>query len=365
MANDAALPVLVVEDEESIRRGLCDVLAFHGYRPEGAERGDDGLQRGLANQHALVILDVMLPGLSGIDVCRRLREDLPRLPILMLTARGAEQDVLEGFRAGADDYVTKPFSVAELVARVEALLRRAGTPARRRPGAGLRLRSLGDRSRRAPRAPGRRVRRADAARGHAAGALRRGARSHRQPPQAPPGRLGLPGSGPRGDAHRGHAHRQAASQARRRRQLVDRDRARRGLSIPGMRRIRLALLAVAVALGVPVALLAWRALDGLEVERAVRQQAVAERAFDEMERGALALPRGRGGAATRALSLLPARRRALAALAAHRAGLRGGRLPGGRGRKRAHAAAPPGTRARLARAATGRPRPRCSAPSSA
>jgi len=124
MANDAPLDVLVVEDEESIRRGLCDVLAFHGYAPEGVERGDEGLRRGLANQHALVILDVMLPGMNGYDVCRRLRADLPRVPVLMLTARGAEQDVLEGFRAGADDYVTKPFSVSELMARVEALLRR-------------------------------------------------------------------------------------------------------------------------------------------------------------------------------------------------------------------------------------------------
>jgi DNA-binding response OmpR family regulator len=125
MANDAPLDVLVVEDEEPIRRGLCDVLAFHGYAPEGVERGDEGLRRGLANQHALVILDVMLPGMNGYDVCRRLRADLPRVPVLMLTARGAERDVLEGFRAGADDYVTKPFSVSELMARVEALLRRA------------------------------------------------------------------------------------------------------------------------------------------------------------------------------------------------------------------------------------------------
>ncbi len=119
-------PVLVVEDEASIRRGLCDVLAFHGYAPEGVERGDDGLAAALRNQHALVVLDVMLPGLNGFDVCRQLRAQLPRLPILMLTARGAETDVLDGFRAGADDYVTKPFSVAELMARVDALLRRSG-----------------------------------------------------------------------------------------------------------------------------------------------------------------------------------------------------------------------------------------------
>ena len=118
--------ILVVEDEDSIRNGLCDVLAFHGHAPEGVERGDEGLRRALSNQHALVILDVMLPGMNGFDVCRELRDQLPNLPILMLTARGSEDDVLQGFRAGADDYVTKPFSVAELSARVDALLRRAG-----------------------------------------------------------------------------------------------------------------------------------------------------------------------------------------------------------------------------------------------
>ncbi len=118
--------ILVVEDEESIRKGLCDVLAFRGYAPEGVERGDDGLRRALSNEHALVLLDVMLPAMNGFDVCRELRAALPELPVLMLTAQGSEQDVLEGFRVGADDYVTKPFSVAELVARVEALLRRSG-----------------------------------------------------------------------------------------------------------------------------------------------------------------------------------------------------------------------------------------------
>jgi two-component system response regulator RegX3 len=123
---DAKVAILVVEDEESIRRGVCDVLAYHGFAPEGVERGDEGLRRGLANQHALAILDVMLPGRNGFEICRELRAGLPSLPILMLTARGAEPDVLEGFRNGADDYVTKPFSVAELVARVEALLRRSG-----------------------------------------------------------------------------------------------------------------------------------------------------------------------------------------------------------------------------------------------
>ena len=124
----SGLPILVVEDEEAILRGLCDVLAFQGYAPEGVARGDLGLERALdaANPPALVVLDVMLPGLSGYDVCEQLRAERPQLPILMLTARGGEDDILRGFRSGADDYVTKPFSVAQLIARVDALLRRSG-----------------------------------------------------------------------------------------------------------------------------------------------------------------------------------------------------------------------------------------------
>jgi two-component system response regulator RegX3 len=118
--------ILVVEDESSIREGLCDVLAFHGYTPEGVARGDTGLERALLATPALVVLDIMLPGLDGFEVCRKLRAERPHLPVLMLTARGSENDILEGFRCGADDYVTKPFSISELVARVGALLRRAG-----------------------------------------------------------------------------------------------------------------------------------------------------------------------------------------------------------------------------------------------
>jgi two-component system response regulator RegX3 len=120
--------ILVVEDETTIRVGLCDVLAYHGHAPVGVDSGEDGLRRALATPYALVLLDVMLPGKSGFDVCRELRAARPAQAILMLTARGAEADVLEGFRCGADDYVTKPFSVAELMARVEALLRRTGPP---------------------------------------------------------------------------------------------------------------------------------------------------------------------------------------------------------------------------------------------
>jgi DNA-binding response OmpR family regulator len=102
------------------------VLAYHGYSPVGVERGDEGLRVALAEDFALAILDVMLPGLDGFHLCRGIRAERPQQPILMLTARGSEEDVLEGFRAGSDDYVTKPFSVAQLMARVDALLRRSG-----------------------------------------------------------------------------------------------------------------------------------------------------------------------------------------------------------------------------------------------
>jgi two-component system response regulator RegX3 len=118
--------ILVVEDEEAIRRGLCDVLAYHGHTPTSAEDGERGLELATGGGFVLVILDIMLPGRSGFDVCRTLRERGHAVPVLMLTARGSEADVLEGFRCGADDYVTKPFSVAELTARVEAILRRSG-----------------------------------------------------------------------------------------------------------------------------------------------------------------------------------------------------------------------------------------------
>jgi len=118
--------ILVVEDEEAIRRGLCDVLAYQGYVPNGIDTGEEGLREALGNGYDLIILDLMLPGMSGFDVCSAVRAKLPAQPILILTARGSEEDILKGFARGADDYVTKPFSVSELVARVQALLRRSG-----------------------------------------------------------------------------------------------------------------------------------------------------------------------------------------------------------------------------------------------
>ncbi len=125
--------ILVVEDEPAIQRGLCDVLAYHGHTPTAASTGEEGLREGSTGQYDLVLLDIMLPGKSGFEVCEELRALWPRLPILMLTARGAEEDVVRGFRCGSDDYVTKPFSIAELMARVDALLRRAGRTERAAP----------------------------------------------------------------------------------------------------------------------------------------------------------------------------------------------------------------------------------------
>jgi DNA-binding response OmpR family regulator len=118
--------VLVVEDEESIRRGLCDVLTFRGYQVAWQSDGPGALATALGGDFALIVLDVMLPGLDGFSVCRALRQRGERAAVLILTAKGAEQDVLAGFEAGADDYVTKPFSVREVLARVQALARRSG-----------------------------------------------------------------------------------------------------------------------------------------------------------------------------------------------------------------------------------------------
>ncbi len=117
--------ILVVEDEEAIREGLRDVLVYHGYDVTAVASGEEGIDVALGADFALVLLDVMLPGVNGFEVCRRVRQEKPAQAILMLTAKGEEEDVIEGFRCGADDYVTKPFSVRELLARVEALLRRS------------------------------------------------------------------------------------------------------------------------------------------------------------------------------------------------------------------------------------------------
>jgi two-component system, OmpR family, alkaline phosphatase synthesis response regulator PhoP len=117
--------ILLVEDEDGLVLTLTDRLTSEGYQVESATDGDTGLARGLAGNFDLILLDIMLPGRSGFDVCRRLRQSGIATPILMLTARGGVVDKVEGLQIGADDYMGKPFEMAELLARIEALLRRA------------------------------------------------------------------------------------------------------------------------------------------------------------------------------------------------------------------------------------------------
>ncbi len=118
--------LLIVEDETAIRVGLVDVFTYHGYDVESAADGERAWQMLNRGPWALVLLDVMLPGIDGFELLRRLRERDRDLPVILLTARGTEEDVIEGLSLGADDYVAKPFSVAALVLRVQAVLRRAG-----------------------------------------------------------------------------------------------------------------------------------------------------------------------------------------------------------------------------------------------
>jgi len=126
--------VLIVEDDEAMAVALRDGFLSEGFEVEVARDGDAGLQRATNATPDLLILDVMLPKLSGLDVCRHLRGEGSALPIIMLTARGQEIDKVLGLRLGADDYVTKPFSFLELVARAEAVLRRtAGSLETRKP----------------------------------------------------------------------------------------------------------------------------------------------------------------------------------------------------------------------------------------
>ncbi len=118
--------LLVIEDEEAILEGLADVLVYNGYEVETATEGKSGLEMALAGGYHLVLLDIMIPGLDGFSVCDRIREVDRHLPIIMLTAKTSEQDIIKGLKLGADDYIPKPFSVAQLLARVEAVLRRSG-----------------------------------------------------------------------------------------------------------------------------------------------------------------------------------------------------------------------------------------------
>jgi DNA-binding response OmpR family regulator len=117
--------VLVVEDDPAIRRGVVDALEASGYRAIETADGDAAIQQGLAREPDLVLLDIMLPKRDGFAVLGELRRARPALPVIMLTARGSEEDRVRGLKGGADDYVVKPFSASELLARVEAVLRRS------------------------------------------------------------------------------------------------------------------------------------------------------------------------------------------------------------------------------------------------
>src|SRR2546429_1286350 len=117
--------ILIVEDEPAMVAGLRDNFEFEGYDVITAPDGVAGLERALKEAPDLVILDVMMPRMSGLDVCKQLKSKRPSLPIIMLTARGQEVDKVVGLELGADDYVTKPFSIRELLARVKAVMRRA------------------------------------------------------------------------------------------------------------------------------------------------------------------------------------------------------------------------------------------------
>ena len=122
--------VLVVEDDPTLRLGLTKTLRSEGFKVEVAKTGPEGLSAALALRPDLVLLDVMLPGLNGFEICEELRRHDVDLPVVMVTAKGEEQDWVRGLRLGADDYIVKPFGVAELLARVDAALRRRRLSAR-------------------------------------------------------------------------------------------------------------------------------------------------------------------------------------------------------------------------------------------
>ena len=118
--------ILIVEDDPAILKGLQDVLLFNGFYAEGIADGLKGLTAIIEGQYDLILLDVMLPGMDGLSICRQVRKKKPGQSVIMITAKGSEDDIVNGFKAGADDYVPKPFSLRELMVRVEAVLRRSG-----------------------------------------------------------------------------------------------------------------------------------------------------------------------------------------------------------------------------------------------
>ena len=124
----SAKRVLVIEDDRAIRRGVVDVLQFAGFETREVGNGREGLNLALHTRYDLMLLDLVLPGVDGLDILRQVRKARPSVPVIIVSARSREGERIEGLRLGADDYVVKPFSVRELLARVEAVLRR--TPGR-------------------------------------------------------------------------------------------------------------------------------------------------------------------------------------------------------------------------------------------
>ncbi len=116
--------LLIVEDEHAILQGLIDVFIYHGFEVDSADDGIIGLDKVLTKNYALLLLDVMLPGMDGFSICNKIREHDKNLPIIMLTAKSSEADIINGLTLGADDYIAKPFSIRELVLRVNAVLKR-------------------------------------------------------------------------------------------------------------------------------------------------------------------------------------------------------------------------------------------------
>jgi len=118
------IQILVIEDEEAIREGLIDVLVFHGYKVDSAATGPEGLEKAQTGKFDLILLDIMLPGMDGYEICDRIRSEDRDQPIIMLTAKTSDEEIIQGLKLGADDYVPKPFSIQQLVLRIEAVLRR-------------------------------------------------------------------------------------------------------------------------------------------------------------------------------------------------------------------------------------------------